>query len=103
MTASRGPDTRVTLSFTVPAGAALDSNPRFRITDAKGQTIELLPAHVAQGLPAGTAYRDLHTELYPPGVYQVRAEVVLAQNGVSAGGSTAVTASAPVAMTVLTR
>jgi hypothetical protein len=91
-----GPDTRVSLSFAVPAGAHLTRNPRLRVTDAKGQLLELLPVNVTQALPAGAGYRDLHTELYPPGVYQVRLEILY----VGADGKAGSALSAPVTLTV---
>jgi len=94
-----GADTRITLSFAVPAGIQLPRNPRLRVTDAQGQLVELLPVYVTQALPAGAAYRDLHTELYPPGVYQVRVEILY----VGADGKAGSALSPPSTLTVPAR
>jgi hypothetical protein len=94
-----GVDTHVALSFAIPAGAQLTRNPRLRVTDAQGQLIELLPVHVTQALPAGAGYRDLHTELYPPGLYQVRLEILYT----GPDGKAASALSAPAPLTVPAR
>ncbi len=99
--ASRGEFTRATLDFTVPPGIRLERLPRFRVTDANGQGIELIPALPTQGalsLPSGTCYRDLHTGLYPPGVYQVRAELLYP----APDGSTLTITSPPTTLVVPT-
>ena len=98
-TYARYPNTRVTLTFAVPAGVHLTRNPRLRVTDAQGQLLELLPVFVTQGLPAGAGYRDLHTELYPPGVYQVRLEILYTGADAKAGSAL----SAPTSLTVPAR
>src|SRR5947209_3209588 len=74
--AARGATTSVTLAFTVPPGLALATNPRVRVTDAKGNLVELLPATLTRRPPSGAATRALHTGTYRPGTYQVSAEVV---------------------------
>jgi hypothetical protein len=99
VTASAGEFTRATLDFTVPAGVRLERLPRFRVTDAKGEGIELVPALPTTGtlsLPSGTCYRDLHTGRYPPGVYLVRAELLYP----TTGGKTTTVASAPTTLVV---
>ncbi len=76
--AGSGPDTRVGANFTLPPGIQRHGNPRVRVTDAQGQLLELLPMYLTPGTTAAGAYRDLHTELYPPGIYQVRVEIDVA-------------------------
>jgi hypothetical protein len=98
-TASGGADTRVSITYTLPPGVQLQRNPRLRITDTKGQLFELLPTHITPGAAVSTGYRDLHTELYPPGIYQVWLEVLYA----APGGKTITAASPATTLTVPAR
>jgi hypothetical protein len=67
--------TPVTLDFTLPAGFQLVGHPRIRIFNAKGQQVVLLPTAIDQRGPEGKGHRNLNTEDYPPGNYQLRVEI----------------------------
>lgn len=66
---------RVTMSFTLPPGLQLYDHPRVRVLDTNGRLVELLPATITQLSPVGAAFRDLHSENYPAGIYQVSVEL----------------------------
>ncbi len=68
--------TRVTVTFSHTQRARLDRHPSLRVTNAEGELVELLPVQLDRRGPAGEGHRDLKTRPYPPGVYQVRAELV---------------------------
>ena len=76
--AGAGPDTHISMGFSLPPGVRLQRNPRLRITDARGQLFELLPMSLTFTANATGGHRDLHTQLYPPGVYQVQLEILYA-------------------------
>src|SRR5205823_2235708 len=94
--ASPAPDTRVSADFTLPPGVKLELNPRLRITDPKGQLFELLPMQLVPGAGATAAFRDVLTELYPPGAYKVQLEILYAPPG----GKTVTATTAATTMTV---
>jgi hypothetical protein len=73
--ASGGADTRVSLNYALPAGVHLQRNPAVVVVDARGRLFEFLPTHITPGTTTSTGHRDLHTELYPPGVYQVHVQI----------------------------
>jgi hypothetical protein len=73
--ASSGPDTRVSLTYSLPAGVRLQRNPVIVVIDPQGRLFAFHPVHIAPGAAASTGYRDLPTELYPPGTYQVHVQL----------------------------
>jgi hypothetical protein len=73
--ASGAADTHVALNYALPAGVHLQRNPAVVVIDARGRLFEFLPTHISPGTTTSTGYRDLHTELYPPGVYQIHVQI----------------------------
>ena len=84
--------------YSLPIGARRVWHARIRVLDSNGELTELLPMHPDRERP-GLARRRLRTDSYPPGVYQVRAEVEYRD----AGGESATAVSDFVPMAVLPR
>jgi hypothetical protein len=82
-----GPDTPVLLSYSLPDGYRLDRNPFIVVLDPSSALFELLPAYLTQPSPNAEGHRDLHTELYPAGIYQVRAQLSLLDTSGRPGGA----------------
>lgn len=66
---------RVDASFALPAGTRLGRGPRVRVTNARGELEELLPMLHLGHDKSGACYRDLHSENYPAGTYQIQCEL----------------------------
>ena|SRR5947209_365047 len=85
----------VTIDYQLPPGFTLVA-PYVRVTDAGGNVIELLPGSIVPGPSGPAGYRELHSQNYRPGVYQVRAEV----RYLNPAGQRVTLSSPPVTLTI---
>lgn len=69
-----GDSTVVTLEFALPADYTF-SGTWIRVLDSQGRLTGFHAATLTQGAPEGSGYYALNTGNYPPGTYQVRAEM----------------------------
>jgi hypothetical protein len=67
--------TRVAASFALPARVRLGRVPRVRVTNPRGELEELLPMLFVGGDRSLQCYRDLHSDTYASGTYQVECEI----------------------------
>jgi hypothetical protein len=66
---------RVNASFTLPLGSRLSRVPYVRVTNPRGEVEESLPMLFLGRDTSSECSRDLHSETYRPGVYQVQCEL----------------------------